>query len=367
MFPDLDQNKLKILESSEWADIYGLPYTLHMDNGSDFTSDDIKLFGLAYQIHLHYRAVGKAQHGAYVERYLGTLNNRLHSIAGTTYSNVQERRSYPSEKRATYTIEELEARIVSEIALYHEEFHSEIKTTPIAKWKESFSIKNNERLINRNLYNVDKNRFKFDILPSETRTVQKGGVQIFGLKYSNKKIEKWVGVKDPNNARKSRSFRIRYDPRDIRTIFFYDDTIPEYIELKCINKMIQRYFRDKCLSLWDWKTINTDLIMKGKKEENTNTKLSLISLQVEMDEKTAKRTKSVRQKNARRQRRTTDKKQFISEMDLQQSEVEEKEVDPSIFAVKKPKNIKTIMIPPREANPFYGVTKKKAKQLAKNN
>jgi putative transposase len=271
VFPDLDQKKLKILESSEWADVYGLPYTLHMDNGSDFTSDDIKLFGFAYQIHLHYRAVGKAQHGAYVERYLGTLNNRLHSIAGTTYSNVQERRNYPSEKRATYTIDELEARIISEIVLYHEEFHSEIKTTPLAKWKESFSIQNSERSINRNLGNVDKKRFKFDILPSETRTVQKGGVQIFGLKYSNRKIEKWVGVKDPNDARKSRRFRIRYDPRDIRTIFFYEDTKSEFIILKCINKMVSRYFRDKCLSLWDWKTINADLIMKGKRDENVDT------------------------------------------------------------------------------------------------
>ncbi len=35
------------------------------------------------------------------------------------------------------------------------------------------------------------------------------------------------------------------------------------------------------------------------------------------------------------------------------------------FAVKKPKDVKTIMIPPREVNPFYEVTKKKQKNLLK--
>ena len=358
IFPDLNPKKLNLLEETEWSNVYGLPYTLHMDNGSDFTSDDIKLFGLAYQVHLHYRAVGKAQHGAYVERYLGTLNKRLHTVAGTTFSNVLERKDYPSEKRATYTIDELEARIITEIVLYHEEYHSQIKTTPLAKWRESFSPRNKERSINRNLSHVNPDKIILDIIPSEMRTVQKGGVEIFSLQYANKKIEKYIGIKDPNNARRSRKFRIRYDPRDIRSIYFYDESIQEYIELRCNDKMIQKYFRDKILSLWDWRAINTYMVIQGKKEEKIKTKLSLISLQQEMDKKAAERTKSSRQRVARRQRRTNDRNQSFSEVDLKMSKSKENPIDPSVFAVKQPKNIKTIQIPSGKANPFYKITKK---------
>ena len=94
-----------------------------MDNGSDFTSMDLRLFCKAYRINLHFRAVGKAQHGGYVERALGTLNKRLHSIRGSTFSNVHERKDYPSEKRASFTLGELEARVLTEIIYYHEYNH----------------------------------------------------------------------------------------------------------------------------------------------------------------------------------------------------------------------------------------------------
>ncbi|MFW9971017.1 MAG: Mu transposase C-terminal domain-containing protein [Candidatus Odinarchaeota archaeon] len=365
-FPDINLKDLEVLENSEWSDVYGLPYTLHMDNGSDFRSDDIRLFGFAYKVHLHYRPVGKTQYGAYVERYLGTLNKRLHGISGTTFSNVLERKDYPSEKRATYTINELEARVISEIVLYHHDFHNQLKTTPISKWMKSFSAKNNECSIDRNLNNMDYDRFKLDILPSTTRTVQKGGISIDNLRYSNKKIEKWIGVKDQSNLRQSRSFRIRFDPRDIRTIFFYDDEKNEYIELKCNDKLVQRYFKDKPLSLWDWRAINKDIITKGKNQVDVDKKLSLINLGIEMDEITANKTKSSRKNVARRQRRIQDMESTFPENKPIIIE-EEKKVNPSIFAVKKPQDVKTIMIPPREANPFHGITKTKARQLAKNN
>lgn len=213
-----------------------------MDNGSDFTSMDLRLFCKAYRINLHFRAVGKAQHGGYVERALGTLNKRLHSIRGSTFSNVHERKDYPSEKRASFTLGELEARVLTEIIYYHEDYHSKLKTTPLQKWAFSFADNSSHRSISRNIANIDHNRFKFDILPSEKRTVQKNGVSIFDLQYSHPSIQKYIGLKDPENPSNSRPFRIRYDPRDIRSIFFEDNINSVYIELKCINRRFKHIF-----------------------------------------------------------------------------------------------------------------------------
>lgn len=364
-FPNLDPEKLKILETSEWKKVYGLPFTLHMDNGSDFTSKDIRLFGLAYKIHLHYRAVGKAQHGAYVERYLGTLNQRLHSISGTTFSNVQERGDYPSEKKATFTIDELEARVITEIVLYQEEYHSQIRTTPSAKWRHSFSAKNKERGINQNLNLINFKRFKFDILPSERRTVQKSGVAIFDLKYTNPKIEKWIGVKALKDNRKNRRFLIRYDPRDIRTIWFYDEEDKEYVPLHCNNRYIGTFFRDRPITLWDWQAIKNDQIIAGRKEEKLERKLRILSLQCEMDRTAARNTKSIRQKQARRTRREKDRELFLDRLEDESKIIQTKdEINPEVFQIKRPKRVRIIRIPPKTENPFYGITKSKAKEMA---
>jgi putative transposase len=363
-FPDLDQEKLELIESSGWKYVYGLPFTLHMDNGSDFTSNDIILFGYRYKIHLHYRAVKKAQHGAYVERYLGTLNKRLHGISGTTQSNVYERGDYPSEKKAIYTIGELEARIISELVIYHDEYHSSIRTTPLAKWRENFSLNCAVRGINRNIDQINLATFKFDVLPSELRTVQKSGVEIFNLHYAHDDIGKWVGVKNPNDRRKSRKFRIRYDPRDIRTIWFYDDDAKNYIPLACNNRYIQTFFKNEPITLWDWKAINKEQVIAGNKEEKTEQNLRILNAQLEMDKTVSQRTKSARQKQAKRSRRKNDEEEFLRERRGSSEEHSQDEIDPEVFMVTRPERVKIIKIPPKDANPFYGITKKKAKEMA---
>lgn len=363
IFPELNSKKLTILESSNWSNVFGLPYTLHMDNGSDFTSEDIKLFGLKYGVHLHYRAIKKPQHGAYVERFLGTLNKRLHSVAGTTYSNTAEKEDYPSEKRASFTIEELEARIITEIVLYHEEYHRQIRTTPLAKWKKSFSIVSKDRGINKNLLHVDDATFKFDVLPSELRTVQKSGVEIFGLKYASKEIEQYVGSKDPKDKKKSRKFRIRFDPRDIRRIYFYDHILG-YLNLKCTDRFVNVYFRKKSLSLWDWSAIKSNQIQKGRKEENIERKLKILSLQQEIDQKTVEKSKSARIRNTNRTHREKKRIQYSKEENDDFSDKEDVYIDSGIFQVTKPDRLKVIKIPSKAANPFSGITKTKAKRLA---
>jgi putative transposase len=367
LFPELkeDHKLLTAIETSKWSEIYGLPRTLHLDNAKEFRCDDLQLFCLAYKINLQYRPINKPQFGARIERFLGTINQRLHAIPGTTFSNVKERDEYPSEKRSQYTIQELEARVLVQIVEYHEDLHSELHTTPLAKWEENFSSKTKFRGIDRNLENISMHQFLFDVLPSKLRTVQKSGVNIFGLEYANKKIERFIGEVD-NSHKQPKRFRIRYDPRNILTIYFYNDHEKEYIPLMCTNRLIQRDFVKSSLSLWEWNAINITQNKTGKTQINTNRKVSFIKIQQKMDEITSGRTKSARIRNAKKEAQKIQQKIVEDNYSSQFEELTEfkplQVPDPSIFAIQRPKEL---LSSPRSENSFSGMTRKKAEELAK--
>jgi len=358
-FPDLDEKTVNLIENSKWRDVYGLPYTLHMDNGSDFRSHDVRLFGISYKVHLHYRAVKKPQHGAYVERFLGTLNNRLHSVAGTTYSNTVEKREYPSEKRATYTIKELDARILSEILFYHEDYHQQIRMPPIRKWQDAFERNGTEPALTRNLSHINFPFFHLDILPSEMRSVQKRGVQMFNLNYAHPSIQKWIGTKESNNKASVRKFLIRYDPRDIRTVYFYDPQETGYLELKCNDRFVQTYYQDQELTLWQWAAIKKNYKREYRHGSSNyeDNKRGYILIQEAMDKEVATRSKSARIKRSRHISNQQDRSTFVIDANLSAEDNEAlSELDASLFALSYDKDdVEYVYIPPEQQNPFYGI------------
>ncbi|MDH5646578.1 MAG: Mu transposase C-terminal domain-containing protein, partial [Candidatus Heimdallarchaeota archaeon] len=311
-FPELDVETLDMIENSEWGLVRGLPSTLHMDNGKDFVSDDIKLFGKAYKVNLHYRPVKGARYGAHVERFLGTLNKRLHNISGTTFSNVEEKGDYESDKYATYTIGELEARILSELVLYHDDYHQGIKTTPIKVWKDSFNFENPQTSQGFNIPE-DLEKFKFDILPSEERTVQREGISLFGMYYNSSSLRRWIRAKDPKNKRKARKFRIRYDPRDIRSIYFYDPDQEAYIMISGKDPFMMRLFADRPFSLWEYRSINSEIVKNGLREVKSRQKQKLIASQQEMDKTAKKRTQAQRKRKSKKRSRTKKRKEDYPE------------------------------------------------------
>ena len=368
-FPGLEKEKLDIIKNSNWKDVYGLPYTLHMDNGSDFRSNDIHLFAARYKVHLHYRAVKKPQHGAYVERLLGTLNNRLHSISGTTYSNSVEKRDYPSEKRAVYTIKELEARILTEILLYHDDYHRQIRMPPIRKWLDAFDRTGKEHAITRNLSQITSSFFHLDVLPSEMRSVQKRGVQMFGLNYAHPSIQKWIGKKENGRRHSSKKFLIRYDPRDIRTVYFYDPKDSGYLELKCSDRFVQTYYDTQSLTLWQWNAIKTNYRKEYRHSNNDYEvkKLSYLLVQQNMDKEVATRSKSTRINRSRNLNNHQDRKKFLHNAQLVPEDDEAlSELDSSLFELEyNEDDIEYIYIPPKEQNPFYGMEEDISKEKQK--
>lgn len=86
----------------------GKPAAFHADNAAEFHSAALDRAVRNQVMDLIWRPGGKKNYGAYIERYLGTLNRRLHELPGTTFRNPQHRGDYDSEGFACMTIDEVE-------------------------------------------------------------------------------------------------------------------------------------------------------------------------------------------------------------------------------------------------------------------
>jgi putative transposase len=88
--------------------IDGVMRQIHCDNAREFRGEMLKKACEQYGIELAFRRVKSPWYGGHIERLLGTFAKEIHALEGTTFSNPQERGSYPSEKKAALTLTEFE-------------------------------------------------------------------------------------------------------------------------------------------------------------------------------------------------------------------------------------------------------------------
>lgn len=61
-----------------------------------------------HNIMREFRMVGRPHYGGHVERLPGTFAQDIHTLPGTTFSNVTQRGEYDSEKHAAMTVDAFE-------------------------------------------------------------------------------------------------------------------------------------------------------------------------------------------------------------------------------------------------------------------
>ena len=159
---------------------------------------------------MEYRPPAAPHWGGHVERLIGTVMGALRVLPGATGRSLADRGRNP-EATATMTLDELETWLVHQIAgVYHHTPHRGLGTAPIAAWTEATA-----RLAPRRLPD-DPERFFLDFLPCKWRTIQRGGVSLFNLTYSD-------GVLSTFLAKPCQKFVVRYDPRGMSRIYLRDD------------------------------------------------------------------------------------------------------------------------------------------------
>lgn len=121
---------------NEWR-AHGLPARLVPDNAAEFHADDLIAGFNELGIEIMYpRSRGPELKGS-VERFFRTQNlGLIHNLPGTTFSNIQQKGDYKSEKHACFTLAQLEASVVKWIVDgYHQTPHRGLNgKTPAQIW-----------------------------------------------------------------------------------------------------------------------------------------------------------------------------------------------------------------------------------------
>jgi putative transposase len=249
---------LAMLEIDASWPIHGKPDNIYVDNGADFHSSALTRGCLQHGIKIGYRPIGKPHYGGIIERVIGTMMKLIHTLLGTTFSNIKEKRDYPSKKKACLTLNELEKWITIAITkYYHLSLHTGISQTPIKLYESGLVLmkENGKKLFFIN----NKKAFLIDFLPIIHRTLRKDGFMLDHIIYYNNTLRPLIANRD-----KYGKLLIRCNPRDLSRIYVYLEEEKTYLEIpyRSLSRPAISLFEHQ-LALKKLKTVGKEQINEG--------------------------------------------------------------------------------------------------------
>lgn len=155
----------------------GIPVILIPDNGVEFKNSGVERVLLKLKVHFEPAVVRDPNGKANIESFFRTLSLFLiQKIQGTTFSSLEKRGDYPSEKRAYATLEKLEEYVIEWIENeYHQRKHSSTGRIPIRHWTEEMGNEKPLSLTPEAVDAIARQAFRAKI--------KNGQVRFKGLKY----------------------------------------------------------------------------------------------------------------------------------------------------------------------------------------
>lgn len=274
---------------------YGKPRKIHTDNAKEFRGTVLGRACKEYGIDLEQRPKGSPNFGGHVERGFRTYLTKIHTLPGTTFSNVRSKFDYDSSGKAFMTIKEFEYWFTIYIAkVYLNDYHSGIKTTPIACYQQGLLGVDGKPGIGLPARFLDEEKLRLDFLPAIERTVQEYGVLMDHIYYYDDILRSRIHEKDPNNPRNARKFIFRRDPGDVSVIYFWDPDLKSYREIPYAHR------GRPPVSLWEVRAAIRELIARGKAAVNENLIFEGIDEMREIERKAAIDTAGARRNEQRR-------------------------------------------------------------------
>lgn len=270
----------------DWP-VWGFPRVIHSDNGPDFRAENVRRSCSNYNIENVFRPVKVPKYGGHIERLLGTFMRMLHELPGTTFSNINDRDGYDSDKNAALTMGEFEKWLVRAILRYHQSPHSAIYMSPARKWQLGFfGNRELDPLVSVPPRPDDALTVQLDFLPSFHRTVQTYGVQIDVFYYSEA-LRHWINTTDPETGL-ARKFVFRRDPRDISVIWFYDPLLKQYFRVPVANQAFP------AATVWEFRAAKKKAVDEGRENIDEATISRLILENRELVNSASQMTKKAR-------------------------------------------------------------------------
>lgn len=206
--------------TADWP-CHGRWQSMIADNAREFRGYFLQEVALEHGIHVAFRGVGNPNWGAHIERLMGHIASDMHALIGTSFSNPVEKGEYDSAGRAIFTLEQVEAIFLHLfVEVYHQSPHGGLGgRSPISIWRDYFEAKGKETLVYYPQVQAGQSLL-LSLLPQFRRTIQQDGVQWEKNYYDDDVLTSYVGERNPSRA--DGLWRFRYDPRDIRQIWWRD-------------------------------------------------------------------------------------------------------------------------------------------------
>ena len=280
---------LKMLEIDALWPIHGKPNIIHVDNGSDFHSNPLTRGCLQHGIKIEYRPIGKPHYGGIIERVIGTMMKLIHTLPGTTFSNIKEKGNYPSENKACLTLGELERWLIIAITkYYHLRLHTGISQTPLKLYESGLlAMKQHGKKLS---YINDKKALLIDFLPIIYRSLRKDGFMLDHIVYYSNALRPFIANRD-----KYGKFLIRRDPRDLSRIYVYLEEEKSYLEIP------YRSLSHPAISLFEHRLALKKLKTIGKELVNENSLFKAIDEMRHIVKTAVSKTRSMRKNRTRMQ------------------------------------------------------------------
>ncbi|MBO0952629.1 helix-turn-helix domain-containing protein [Fibrella forsythiae] len=276
----------------EWP-CWGVMRMIHLDNAKEFRGTMIKRACEEYGIELNWRPVARPQYGGHIERLLGTVAREMHTLPGTTFSNTRERGRYPSEQKATMTLDELEKWLLTYVTeVYHKRIHSSLGTSPLEYFRQGLLGRDGQSGTGLPFRTYNPEKVRLDFMPFEERTVQEYGVLIDHIYYYADVLRRWIKTTDPTKYKHRLKMLFKRDPRDVSIIYFYDPELKAYFPIP---------YRDTSrppMSIWE----HREALKRAREQQVTINEDSIFAAYEAMrqiEEAAGKLTKQVRRKGQR--------------------------------------------------------------------
>ncbi len=276
--------------------IHGKPENMYVDNATEFHSIALQRGCDAHGIALAYRPIGQPHYGGIVERVIGTLMELVHRLPGTTFSNIQQKANYDAEKKAQFTLAELETWLtIAIVDYYHQKMHRELKMSPIAKYEQGCIIKDMRTSTITSSSLKQPRSFLLDFLPVSSRLLRRDGFTLNGMTYFSPNLQPLIA-----NRKTFGKFLLRRDPRDISRIYVLHPETQVYLEIPC------RTLNHPSLTLWEHKACLHYLKQHGEKNINEKKIFQALDEMQMMTREAAAKNKAARRK-LERKAQSTDK------------------------------------------------------------
>ena len=250
----------------DWP-MHGKPHCILTDNGSDFTSKAFDLGNREYNIVHETRPVGEPHYGGHIERLIGTAMGRVKMLKGRTRDAwMKEIHNFDPSKTATMTMERLERWIVRWITGdYHNTQREELGfRTPKDAWERAFKLGSNNPAPSPYVP-PNREQLYLSYLPVGLRSLQRGHLEVFALKYWDEALEPFV------RRQSERKYEIRFDVHDITSIWFRNPDTGWFIHIKCKDRSLNP------TSLTEWKQTRKKAREMGKNPDSVEDRMRALA------------------------------------------------------------------------------------------